>query len=135
MSQNNHILITPPDQVWNDNLSIFLIDFAWDQINQIVDPLRGSPIDLNIYVYQTSDENATWLMNVANACDLVIMNVEKTSKNDIFKGRLLNNAKKVYYTTGRPDVEKIWTQNKISDPLTVILEKIQLHTTRGDLVE
>lgn len=126
MNQDNHILITPPDQIWNDNFSIFLIDFSWDQVGSIIDPLRGSPLDLNVYVYTTEFNDPVWLMNVANASDLILINTETVTKNDIFKGRLLNLSKKVYYT-GRPDVEKLWT-NTTSDPLGLILQQIQLYT-------
>lgn len=134
MMHNEHKIITPPDQVWNENISVLLLDYDWDSVGQLIMPLSGSPKLLNIYVYQELDQNPEWLLNVANASDIIVINMEKPTINDVFKGRLLNLNCHVCYT-GREDLKNIWS-NYSTDSLGFILSSIaKIQKTTGEQID
>ena len=126
----DHVLITPPDRYWSDAYNILLVDFEWGLAENIVNPLRGSTANLAIHIYTPHDNDPVWLLNVANACNTVLMDLNQTTNNNILKGQLISKHN-VWYT-GRRDLEKIWT-GYTEDPLTVLLIEIEKYqNSRGD---
>ena len=127
-TSNNHVVVTPPDRYWSDAFNILLVDFDWHLAENIINPLRSSPIDLAIHLYVSSDDNAEWLLNVANACDVTVVNMTQVTNNDIFKGRLISKHN-VWYT-GRRYLDDIW-QGYTDDVLTTLLFEINKQHTKG----
>ena len=128
-TSNEHVLITPPDRYWNDAYNILIVDFEWGLLENIVNPLRTSAANLAIHIYTPHDSNPEWLLNVANSCDVVLLDLNQTTNNDVIKGQLISKHN-VWYT-GRRDLEKIWT-GYTEDPLTVLLIEIEKYqNSRG----
>ena len=121
---SNHVLVTPPDRYWSDAYSILLIDFEWGLAENIINPLRSSTLDLAIHIYTAADNNAEWLLNTANSCNAVIMDLNQTTNNDIIKGYLISKHN-VWYT-GRRDLQDLW-HGYTEDPLTTLLINIEKH--------
>jgi hypothetical protein len=129
-TSNEHVLITPPDRYWSDAYNILLIDFEWGLAEHIINPLRSSSIDLAVHIYTTHDTNTEWLLNVANACDIILMDLNQITNNDIIKGQLISKYN-VWYT-GRKDLQQFWT-GYTEDPLTTLLIEIEKYqNSRGD---
>lgn len=127
---NEHVLVTPPDRYWSDAYNILLIDFEWGLAENIINPLRSSIADLAIHIYTPQDNNTEWVLNVANACDTVLMDLNQTTNNDLIKGQLISKHN-VWYT-GRRDLQNLWS-GYTEDPLTVLLIEIEKHqNSRGD---
>ena len=127
---NEHVLVTPPDRYWSDAYNILLIDFEWGLAENIINPLRSSKLDLAIHIYTPQDNNPEWLMNVANSCNTVLMDLNQTTNNDIIKGQLI--SKHTVWYTGRQDLKNIWS-GYTEDPLTVLLVEIEKYqNSRGD---
>lgn len=127
---SEHVLITPPDRYWSNAYHILLVDFEWGLAESIINPLRSSSVDLAIYIYTPQDNDPEWLLNVANACNTVLVDLNQTTNNDLIKGQLISKHN-VWYT-GRRDLEKIWA-GYTEDPLTVLLIEIEKYqNSRGD---
>lgn len=127
---NDHLLVTPPDRYWSDAYSILLVDFEWGLAENIINPLRGSTATLAIHIYTPQDSNPEWLMNVANSCHTVLMDLNQTTNNDILKGQLISKHN-VWYT-GRQDLKKLWS-GYTEDPLTLLLVEIEKYqNSRGN---
>ena len=131
-TSNEHVLITPPDRYWSDAYNILLIDFEWGLAESIINPLRSSVLNLAIHIYTPHDSNPTWLMDVANASDAVLMDLNQTTNNDIIKGQLISKHN-VWYT-GRKDLETIWP-GYTEDPLTKLLIEIERVQHRKEVNE
>ena len=120
-TSNDHLLITAPDRYYSDAFSILLVDFEWGLAETIINPLRSSNTKLAIHIYTPHDADSKWLLDVANACDVVILDLNNTTNNDVVKGHLISKHN-VWYT-GRKDLQEIWTQYT-DDPLSLLLVKV-----------
>lgn len=121
-TSSEHVLITPPDRYWSDAYSILLVDFEWGLAESIINPLRSSRANLAIHIYTPQDSNIEWLINVANSCDTVLMDLNQTTSNDIIKGYLISKNNVRY--TGRKDLKKFWP-GYTEDPLALLLVEIE----------
>jgi hypothetical protein len=127
---NEHVLITAPDRYWNDSYAILLVDFEWNLAETLINPLRSSKINLAIHVFDSQDTDYEWLLNVAASCNIVLLNLNQPTKNDVIKGNLISKHN-VWYT-GQRNLEKIWT-GYTEDPLATLLIKIENYqTSRGN---
>lgn len=127
---DNHVVVTPPDRYWDNAFNILLIDFDWHLAESIINPLRSSTIDLSIHLYTSNDNDTEWLLNVANACDVVVMDLSQVTNNDIVKGQLISKHN-VWYT-GRRYFSDIW-QGYTEDVLTTLLIEINKQHTQGSI--
>jgi len=120
-TNTEHILVTPPDRYWSDAFSILLVDFDFQLAENIINPLRSSTIDLAIHLYSSVDDNHEWLLNVANASNIAVLNLTQITNNDIFKGQLISKHN-VWYT-GRRYLSDIWP-GYTDDVLSTLLIEI-----------
>lgn len=125
-TSNDHVLITPPDRYWSEAYSILLIDFDWGLLENIINPLRSSNVDLAIHVYGSQDTDPQWLLDAANFCDTVLMDLNQNTANDIIKGQLISKHN-VWYT-GRRDLHSLWPRHT-ADPLATLLIAIEQYQT------
>ena len=127
---NNHVIVTPPDQYWSDSYKILLVDFDWGLIEHIINPLRAYKETLAIHVYNSFDSDPAWLLEVAAQSDIVMMDLNQTTNNDVLKGQLISKHNTWY--TGRRDLESLWPRYT-EDPLSTIM--IKLHQTKEEINE
>lgn len=76
MSLGNITLITPPDKLFNLNLSYLLVkpsSVVKEQLNTI---LRASVDDINVFIFDDDDMDIGWLLSVAQQADVVIIDVD-----------------------------------------------------------
>lgn len=120
-NDRQHVVVTPPDRYWSDAFRIMMVDFDWGIVESIIQPLRGSPVDLAIYLYNSSDNDAYWLFDNSAHCDLVLIDVNKPTNNDLLKGVLISKPNCWY--VGRKDLEKFWPRHT-DDPLGRIMSEL-----------
>lgn len=108
-----------------------MIDFDWGLVEHIVNPLRASTTNLAIHLYTPQDTNVKWLLDVAASSNIIIMNLNQTTNNDILKGYLISKHN-VWYT-GRKDLEQLWPRHT-NDPLSTLLVELDRYQTnqKGD---
>jgi hypothetical protein len=115
---DNHVIVTAPDRYYTEAYSILLIDFEWGLVEHIINPLRSSLVDLAIHVYTPHDNDSKWAIDVATSSNIVLMDLNQNTNNDIIKGYLISKNN-VWYT-GRQDLDQIWPRY-VNDPLSKLL--------------
>lgn len=69
-------LITPPDKLFNLNLSYLLVkpsNYVKEQFQTI---LSQSIDDLNVFIFDSEDTDISWLLSVAHQADVVIIDID-----------------------------------------------------------
>ena len=69
-------LITPPDKLFNLNLSYLLVkpsNYVKEQFQTI---LSQTIDDINVFVYDNEDTDISWMLSVAGQVDCVIIDVD-----------------------------------------------------------
>lgn len=92
---DHSFIVTPPDFIENQNLSVTLIDTTESDLNEIVDICRTSNRCYNLYYYADTMQNSEWLSAVVERSSAVIVNLG-TNQN-FFKKLLLEMPKTWYY--------------------------------------
>lgn len=83
-------LITAPDRLHNQNLSILLVnpsDAVKTDFNQAV---LHSNKQINLYLYEGITAHLDWLISVSNAVDHIVLDISNTGENFWLLGYLLS---------------------------------------------
>jgi len=70
-------LITPPDILYNKNKSILCICFTEFDKKQFQEILGNTEQNVNVYIYEPTNIDEDWLLNLHKMCDLVIVNLDE----------------------------------------------------------
>jgi GTPase Era involved in 16S rRNA processing len=76
MNLGNITLITPPDKLFNLNLSYLLVkpsNHVKEQLNKILSQIID---DVNVFIYDAEDHDTGWLLSVAQQADIVIIDID-----------------------------------------------------------
>ena len=128
---NNLVLITPPDKIFNQNKSILLIypsEFVRTQAQEILANVNGSK---NIYVYSPSEEDidVDWLLSVAKMSDLVIFDHDNSHQHVKYLASYIISLPQTYWLTS----EDKMLYNKLSPNRIYGLDAIE--KLMGDSIE
>jgi len=99
MSLGKINLITPPDSLFNHNLSYLLIKPSNKLKIQFQTLLSAIPEDVNVFIYDTDEADIAWMLNAASNADSIIIDIDNCdpiTKNFI---GLLMAQPNVYYMT------------------------------------
>lgn len=99
MSLGKINLITPPDSLFNHNVSYLLIKPNTKLKMQFQTLLSSITEDVNVYIYDVDEADMAWMLNAANNADIIIIDVDNCdpiTKNFI---SLLMAQPNVYYMT------------------------------------
>jgi len=93
-------LITAPDKIYNEDLSILLINPSDDLKEEFNKLLESANIDtLNLYYFSESeDNNQEWLLDVLNFVNYIILDVDQCYDTKWLVGYILNNSKTYWLT-------------------------------------
>ena len=111
---DDHLVVTAPDRYHGEGIKVTLIDWHHEQLENIINMLRGSPQRMVIHVFGHNDSDMRWLLDVCYQSDLVVMNMEHHTAADPIKGSILPWLKSLYF--GRKDLADVF-QGYIDDPL------------------
>ena len=85
-------LITPPDKLFNSNLSYLLVkpsNYVKEQFQTI---LSQSIEDLNVFIYDHDDMDIGWMLSISHQVDCIIIDVDNCdSITHTFVAYLLNS--------------------------------------------
>lgn len=76
MNLGNITLITPPDKLFNLNVSYLLVKPSTHIKQQFQTILSQSIDDINVFIYDVEDIDTGWLLSVAQQADVVIIDVD-----------------------------------------------------------
>lgn len=107
-------LITPPDKLYNDSLSILLIYPSEIIKNQLQPLLQEINIPINIYLYE--DDDIDWLFDIASSVDYIILDIDNsdTVVRDLVS-YLIAKPKTYWLTQGEYIVYNKLSVNRIYD--------------------
>lgn len=118
-------LITPPDKLFNMNISYLLVkpsNFIKEQF-QII--LSKSIDDLNVFIYDNDDIDTGWLLSIAQQVDCVIIDIDNCdSITQKFVTFMLAQPNVHYITQDDLTPYKLINRNRIYD-LEWIVEQLK----------
>jgi hypothetical protein len=121
---NDILLITPPDKIHNQNISILLIYPRESTKNHVQDFLAKSDYNFNIYIYDEAREKHDfgWLLDVARFSDIVFLDVDNVDVETRDLASYLVSLSNVYWLTqaensvyNKLSAKRIWDLNSIQD--------------------
>ena len=100
MNGTNINLITPPDRLYNSNLSFLLVKPSTKIKLQFQATLSKIGEDVNVYVFDDSESDINWLLSVSQSVDKVIIDIDNCDDlTKLFVSLILTQSNAVYYTT------------------------------------
>tara|TARA_R110000803_G_scaffold71976_2_gene135423 strand:- start:285 stop:719 length:435 start_codon:yes stop_codon:yes gene_type:complete len=92
-------LITSPDKLLNKNLSFLLVNPSVEikeQFNELLKEMPDTPI--NLYLWDKQSPNISWLLDIAQSVNYIIVDIDNTKELQWVIGYLLSFDKTFYLT-------------------------------------
>jgi hypothetical protein len=126
-------LITPPDKLFNMNLSYLLVkpsNFIKEQF-QII--LSKSIDDLNVFIYDNDDMDTSWLLSIAMQVDCVIIDIDNCdSLTQKFVTFMLAYPNSHYITNDDTTPYRLISKNRIYDLDWIVEQLTKEESQNGD---
>ena len=128
-------LITPPDKLFNMNLSYLLVKPSNHIKQQFQTILSQSIDDLNIFIYDNDDHDISWLLSIALQVDCIIIDVDNCDPiTDKFVTFILAQPNVYYITSDETTPYNLISKNRIYN-LDWIVEQIKNEEDDNDIQE
>ena len=128
-------LITPPDKLFNMNLSYLLVKPSNHIKQQFQTILSQSLDDLNIFIYDNDDHDVSWLLSIALQVDCIIIDVDNCDLiTDKFVTFILAQPNVYYITSDETTPYNLISKNRIYN-LDWIVEQIKNEEDDNDIQE
>ena len=128
-------LITPPDKLFNMNLSYLLIKPSTQVKEQFQIILSQILEDVNVFVYDEDDHDIGWLLSIAQQVEVIIIDVDNCDAiTSQFVTFLLAHPNSYYITNDDTIPYKLISKNRIYN-LDWIIEKIKQDEDDTDVEE
>jgi hypothetical protein len=128
-------LITPPDKLFNMNLSYLLIKPSTQVKEQFQIILSQILEDVNVFVYDEDDHDIGWLLSIAQQVEVIIIDVDNCDAiTSQFITFLLAHPNSYYITNDDTIPYKLISKNRIYN-LDWIIEKIKQDEDDTDVEE
>jgi len=128
-------LITPPDKLFNMNLSYLLIKPSNHIKQQFQTILSQSIDDLNVFIYDTEDMDTSWLLSVAIQVDCVIIDIDNCDPvTQKFVTFILAQPNVHYITSDETTPYNLISKNRIYN-LDLIVEQLKNQEDNEDDVQ
>lgn len=100
MNLGNINLITPPDRLFNSNVSYLLIKPSTRVKMQFQTMLSKIDEDVNVYIFDDDETDISWLLSVSQNADYVIIDIDNCdSQTKLFVPLILTQPNAHYMTT------------------------------------
>jgi hypothetical protein len=128
-------LITPPDKLFNMNLSYLLVkpsNYVKEQFQTI---LSNSIDDVNVFVFDNEDTDIGWLLSIAQQAEIIIVDVDNCDTiTQRFITFILAQPNAHYITKDETTPYNLISKNRIYN-LDWIVEQIKNHEDEDDDVQ
>lgn len=116
MNLGNITLITPPDRLYNSNVSYLLIKPSTKLKLQFQQKLSKINEDINVYVFDSDEHDIDWLLSVCQIATFVIIDVDNCdSLTKLFLSLILSQPNAFYYTNDDSIPFNLISRNRIYD--------------------
>jgi len=128
-------LITPPDKLFNSNLSYLMIKPSNYIKQQFQTILSYSTDDLNVFIYDTEDTDISWMLSTALTVDCVIIDTDNCDTiTQKFITFMLAQPNVYYITKDDTTPYNLISKNRIYN-LDLIVEQIKNQEENDDDVQ
>jgi hypothetical protein len=106
-------LITSPDKLFNKTPSLLLVnpsDIIKENFNSLATKFES---DVNLYLYENIEEELSWLLEVAQSVDYIVLDIDNTKDHHWIIGYLLGFNTTFWLTNGSESVYNIINNNRI----------------------
>lgn len=79
MNLGNITILTPPEKIFNLNISYLLVSPSLLVKQQLQSILGKSDEDLNIFMYEAEETDIDWLLSVSLMVDAVIIDIDNSN--------------------------------------------------------
>ena len=128
-------LITPPDKLFNMNLSYLLVkpsNYVKEQFQTI---LSNSIDDVNVFVFDNEDSDIGWLLSIAQQAEIIIVDVDNCDTiTQRFITFILAQPNAHYITKDETTPYNLISKNRIYN-LDWIVEQMKNHEDEDDDVQ
>lgn len=125
-------VITPPDKLFNLNLSYLLVKPSNNVKQQFQTILSKSIDDLNVFIYDEQENDIAWMLSVAQQVDVVIVDVDNCDPiTKQFITFMLAQPNAHYITNDETTPYNLISKNRIWD-LEAIVEQFTDHDEEDD---
>jgi len=109
-------LITPPDKLYNSNVSYLLVHPSAKLKIQFQQSLKEINEDINVYVYDNTESDIDWLLGVSQTTDFVIIDIDNCDyTTKLFVSLMLTQPNSYYLTTDESTPWSLISRNRIYD--------------------
>jgi hypothetical protein len=109
-------LITPPDKLYNSNVSYLLVKPSTKLKLQFQQKLSKLNEDINVYIFDDDEQDIDWLLSVSQTTDFVIVDIDNCDKKTLLFVALILTQPNSYYYTLNDDVPwNLISRNRIYD--------------------
>ncbi len=100
MNLGNINLITPPDRLYNSNISYLLVKPSTKVKVQFQTLLSKIDEDINVYVFDDDETDINWLLSVTQSADYVIIDIDNCDpQTKLFVSLMLTQPNAHYLTS------------------------------------
>lgn len=125
-------LITPPDKLFNMNLSYLLVKPSVPVKEKFQTILSKVIDDINVFVYDLDDNDISWLLSVSQMVDVVIVDIDNCDYiTKQFISFILAHPNAYYITNEDFIPYNLISKNRIYD-LDWIIDKIEQEIEEDD---
>jgi len=118
-------VVTPPDKIFNLNLSYLLVSPTLTVKHQFQSILSRSIDNLNVFIYEDNETDIDWLLSVSHIVDCVIIDIDNcNSTTKEFVTFLLAQPNVHYITNNEITPYNLISKNRIFN-LDWIAEQLQ----------
>jgi len=109
-------LITPPDKLYNGNLSFLLVSPSDDKKEQFNQMAKRIGQDLNVYLFDKTETDVPWLLDVSQQVDHIILDIDNISQEyQWLIGYFLSFNKTFYLTSAEQMSYNVINTRRIYD--------------------
>ncbi len=107
-------LITPPDRLYNSNLSYLLVKPSTKLKLQFQSKLSQIEEDVNVYIFDDQELDIDWLLSVSQTADFTIVDIDNCDNLTIlFIALILTQSNAYYYTSDEATPWHLISRNRI----------------------
>jgi hypothetical protein len=107
-------LITPPDRLYNSNLSFLLVKPSTKLKIQFQNTLSKIGEDVNVYVFDDVETDINWLLSVCQGVDKIVVDIDNCDQlTRQFVSLILTQHNSYYYTTDEITPWNLISRNRI----------------------
>ena len=118
-------VVTPPDKIFNLNISYLLVCPSMQVKHQFQSILSSSMDDLNVFIYESDENDIDWLLSTSFMVDVVIIDVDNCNPiTSMFITFLLAQPNVHYITNDELTPFNLISKNRIFN-LDWIAEQLQ----------